>query len=75
MTNPFDDPDADYLALVNPQGQYSLWPAFAQLPVGWRIAHGEGTRDECLDYIDGAWTDQRPPNPVTAPGGGEAVTS
>lgn len=75
MTNPFDDPDADYLVLVNPQGQYSLWPAFAQLPAGWRIAHGRGTRDECLDYIDGAWTVQVPRKPVAAPDGEGGATS
>jgi MbtH protein len=66
MTNPFDDPDAVFLALVNPQGQYSLWPAFAQMPTGWRIARGEGSRAECLEYIDGVWTDQRPLSLVAA---------
>ena len=25
-TNPFEDPDATYLVLVNHEGQYSLWP-------------------------------------------------
>lgn len=60
MTNPFDDPDATYLALVNAQGQYSLWPAFAQVPAGWTIAHGEATRQECLDHIDGAWSVRLP---------------
>jgi MbtH protein len=56
MTNPFDDQDATYLALVNPQGRYSLWPAFAPVPPGWTVARGAGTRQECLDYIDGAWS-------------------
>lgn len=55
MTNPFDDPDARYLALVNAQGRYSLWPVFAQVPAGWTVARGEGSRQECLEFIDKAW--------------------
>lgn len=54
-TNPFDDPDAVYLALVNARGEYSLWPAFARLPAGWTLARGEGTRQECLEFIDKTW--------------------
>ncbi|MFE7590203.1 MbtH family protein [Kitasatospora sp. NPDC057512] len=66
MTSPFDDPDASYLVLVNALGQYSLWPGFAQVPAGWRIARGRGSRDECLAYVDRVWTDQRPPAPAAA---------
>ncbi|GAA3045984.1 MbtH family protein [Kitasatospora sp. NPDC006786] len=73
MTSPFDDPDASYLVLVNTLGQYSLWPAFARTPAGWRIAHGPGARDECLEYIDRVWSDQRPPGPVTATNGKEVA--
>ncbi|MET8540619.1 MbtH family protein [Kitasatospora sp. NPDC004799] len=75
MTSPFDDPDAAYLVLVNPRGQYSLWPAFAQVPPGWRVAFGQGARDECLAFVDRTWTDQRPPAgaPVTATNGKEVA--
>jgi MbtH protein len=75
MTNPFDDPDAVFLALVNPQGQYSLWPAFAPLPAGWRLARGEGGREQCLEYIDGVWTDQRPLSLVAAEDAKEVAAS
>lgn len=75
MTSPFDDPDAPYLVLVNPLGQYSLWPAFAQVPAGWRVVHGRGAREECLAYVDRVWTDQRPPGPVPAANGGEVAAS
>jgi uncharacterized protein YbdZ (MbtH family) len=27
MTNPFEDPDAGYVVLVNAEEQHSLWPA------------------------------------------------
>jgi uncharacterized protein YbdZ (MbtH family) len=60
MTNPFDDVDGRFLALVNDEGQYSLWPTFAEVPAGWEIAYGEDTRQACLDYIEENWTDMRP---------------
>ncbi len=60
MTNPFEDENAAYYALINDEGQYSLWPVFAAVPAGWRIAHGEDTRRACVDFIDREWTDMRP---------------
>lgn len=62
-TNPFDDEDGTFYALVNDEEQYSLWPTFAQVPTGWRIVHGADgstTRQSCLDYVDEHWTDMRP---------------
>ncbi|WP_026400754.1 MULTISPECIES: MbtH family protein [Actinomadura] len=60
MANPFDDENGRFLALINDEGQYSLWPAFADVPEGWEIAHGEDTRQACLDHIEANWTDMRP---------------
>jgi MbtH protein len=60
MTNPFEDPDRDYLVLVNHEGQHSLWPASLAVPAGWHIAYGEHTRSRCLDYIEENWLDLRP---------------
>ncbi|MEV5575411.1 MbtH family protein [Spirillospora sp. NPDC052269] len=60
MTNPFENEDGRYYALVNDEGQYSLWPVFADVPEGWRIVHGEAGRQECLDFIEENWTDMRP---------------
>lgn len=60
MMNPFDDDQGRFLAVVNEEGQYSLWPAFADVPVGWEIAYGEGTRQACLEFIEHNWTDLRP---------------
>lgn len=59
-TNPFEDEDGVYLALINDEGQYSLWPSFADVPAGWTVAHGEDTRQACLDFIEKNWTDMRP---------------
>ncbi|MEV5603681.1 MbtH family protein [Streptomyces sp. NPDC052299] len=59
-TNPFENDDARYLVLVNEENQHSLWPAFAEVPAGWTVAHGEDTRQACLDHIESHWTDMRP---------------
>ncbi len=58
--NPFDDDNGVFHALVNHEGQYSLWPAFADVPDGWTIAHGPDTRAACLAHVEDNWTDLRP---------------
>ena len=60
MTNPFEDEDGIYHVLVNDEGQHSLWPAFVQLPDGWKIVHKSDTRAACLSYVEKNWTDMRP---------------
>ncbi|MEV4256802.1 MbtH family protein [Spirillospora sp. NPDC049652] len=60
MANPFDDENGTFLALINDEGQYSLWPSFAEVPQGWTIAHGEDSRTACLEFIEEKWTDMRP---------------
>ncbi|MEU9736439.1 MbtH family protein [Streptomyces sp. NPDC048002] len=59
-TNPFEDDDARYLVLVNDENQHSLWPAFAEVPAGWTVAHTEDSRQNCLTFVDEHWTDMRP---------------
>lgn len=59
-TNPFDDESGKFYALVNDEGQHSLWPTFADVPAGWTIVHGEASRKCCLDFIEENWTDMRP---------------
>lgn len=68
MSNPFDDENGSYFALVNDEGQYSLWPTFVEVPPGWSIAHPEDTRQACLDYITEHWTDMRPKSLIQAMG-------
>ncbi|TWF95474.1 MbtH protein [Saccharopolyspora dendranthemae] len=67
--NPFDDPDATFLVLVNDEGQHSLWPAFADVPDGWHIAHDQDTRAACMTYVEENWTDLRPASLIEAMGG------
>ena len=61
-TNPFDDRGGTFYVLVNDEGQYSLWPAFADVPAGWRVMFGADDRANCLAYIEKSWTDMRPKN-------------
>jgi glycopeptidolipid biosynthesis protein len=59
-TNPFDDDNGSFFVLVNDEEQHSLWPAFADVPPGWRVVFGEADRAACLDYIEQNWPDIRP---------------
>lgn len=58
--NPFDDEAGVFYVLVNDEEQHSLWPAFADVPEGWRVVFGEDTRASCLEYVEQNWTDIRP---------------
>jgi MbtH protein len=49
-----------YKVVVNHEEQYSIWPAYRELPLGWRGVGKEGLKDECLAYIEEVWTDMRP---------------
>lgn len=60
MTNPFEDPAGEYLALVNDEGQYSLWPGSIEVPAGWSVSHGPADREACLSHIEARWQDMRP---------------
>jgi MbtH protein len=64
--NPFEDPDAMYLVLINDEGQHSLWPVFADVPDGWEVIFREAGRQECLDFIEKNWTDMRPKSLIKA---------
>lgn len=60
MTNPFDDQDGTFLVLANDEDQHSLWPAFAEVPRGWRVMLEAGSREAALAYVEANWTDLRP---------------
>lgn len=68
-TNPFDDEDGRFYVLVNDEDQHSLWPAFAEVPAGWRTAFGPAGRTESLAYVEENWTDMRPRSLREAMGG------
>lgn len=60
MINPFEDENGTYYVLKNKEGQYSLWPDFVDVPVGWSVVYGDESRMVCLDYINSHWGDMRP---------------
>lgn len=66
MSNPFDDDAGTFVALINDEAQYSLWPTFADIPAGWLVVHGPDERAACLDYIERHWTDMRPKSLIDA---------
>jgi|HubBroStandDraft_3_1064219.scaffolds.fasta_scaffold72510_2 MbtH protein len=60
MTEQGTSAEPEYLAVINHEEQYSIWAADREIPLGWRPAGCRGSRDECLDFIEQAWTDMRP---------------
>lgn len=46
--------------VVNPEGQYSIWPGGRKVPAGWRRSGFTDTKAACLAHIDEVWTDIRP---------------
>ncbi|TYC66521.1 MbtH family protein [Streptomyces sp. CB01881] len=66
MTNPFENDADPYLVLRNAEGQHSLWPASISAPEGWETVFGQAGRQECLAYVEQAWTDMRPKSLVDA---------
>jgi MbtH protein len=60
VANPFEGDAGEFLVLMNPEGQYSLWPAFRAAPAGWTAVGPKGARQTCLDWIEVHWTDMRP---------------
>ncbi len=49
-----------YKVVVNHEEQYSIWPVYKEIPLGWKDAVKSGLKQECLDYIKEVWTDMRP---------------
>lgn len=49
-----------YKVVVNLEEQYSIWPAGRINPDGWQDAGKQGTKKECLGYIEEVWIDMRP---------------
>lgn len=60
MRNEEHEDTRTYRAVMNHEEQYSIWLADRPLPMGWRDAGKQGTKKECLDFIQEVWTDMRP---------------
>jgi MbtH protein len=46
--------------VINHEEQYSIWPADRANAPGWRDAGKQGSKADCLEFIDAVWTDMRP---------------
>ncbi|MEM6795121.1 MAG: MbtH family protein [Acidobacteriota bacterium] len=55
-----DDDRQKFLVVVNEEEAYSLWPEAREIPAGWREVLGASAKQECLDFIEAAWTEMRP---------------
>lgn len=56
-----DDEDTrTYKVVVNNEEQYSIWFANKEPPEGWLEVGKQGSKAECLAYVDEVWTDMRP---------------
>jgi MbtH protein len=57
----FDDTDTKqvYLVLINDEEQFSVWPAWKDVPSGWRSV-SQGNLKDCTKFIDETWRDMRP---------------
>jgi len=64
MASAFEAENSRFLVLVNAEGQYSIWPAFREVPLGWNAVGPTGERQICLDWIEAHWTDMRPKSQV-----------
>lgn len=49
-----------YEVVVNHEEQYSIWPDYKDMPLGWKAVGKAGPKTECLAYIKEVWTDMRP---------------
>jgi len=49
-----------YKVVVNHEMQYSIWPRSRENALGWFDEGKQGTKAQCLEYIDTVWTDMRP---------------
>jgi MbtH protein len=49
-----------FIALINDEEQYSIWPAKKEIPPGWEGVGFSGSKAEVSAYIDKHWTDMRP---------------
>lgn len=49
-----------YKVVVNYEEQYSIWPEYREIPLGWKEAGFSGVKADCLRHIEEVWTDMRP---------------
>lgn len=54
------DKEIFYHVVINEEKQYSIWPTFKTVPIGWSVIGIAKNKADCLAYIKEIWTDMRP---------------
>ena len=49
-----------FYVVLNSEEQYSIWPAWRNIPLGWEVVGESSARNVCLDWIEKNWKDMRP---------------
>ena len=49
-----------FQVIISHDGYYSLWCCDEAIPLYWNSTGKEGTKQDCLNYIDEVWSDMRP---------------
>lgn len=50
-----------YFVVMNHEEQYSIWPDYKEIPLGWKkVLDTSMIKEECLAFIEKNWTDMRP---------------
>ena len=49
-----------FIALINHEEPYSIWPAKKEVPVGWKTVGFSGSKQDVSAFIDEHWTHMRP---------------
>ncbi|MBY5791615.1 MbtH family protein [Rhizobium leguminosarum] len=49
-----------WIAVIDIERRYSVWPQGKRIPLGWEPAGVAGSRQQCLVHIADVWADPRP---------------
>lgn len=49
-----------YWVVMNHEEQYSIWPTWRAVPLGWQCVGESRPKEQALDWIELNWTDMRP---------------
>ncbi len=60
MSREDTEDNTTYRVVVNHEEQYSIWPIYLSIPLGWRDTGKSGSKEECLAYVKEVWVDMRP---------------
>jgi MbtH protein len=54
------DSEEEYYVVKNLEEQYSIWPTYKKIPLGWKAEGSSQAKSKCLEYIKEVWVDMRP---------------